>query len=221
MSIATADAFMAIFGMKRVVQPKRKESKIAPKICKCCGNGYTPARPMQKACSLACAQSLGKEKTVADKAKSDRKALREGREAIKTARDYLKPAQDAFNAFIRERDKDLPCICCGKFPDSTDWKPGGTWDAGHFLSRGAYPELRFEETNCHKQLKTCNGGSNKYAKKGRTVSQGYKEGIVARIGQAAVDWLEGPHPAKNYSIDDLKAIKALYVAKLKELKNGR
>lgn len=172
---------------------------------------------MQKVCCLGCAAALAKKK----REKVERANDRQKRESMKTARDYVKPAQDAFNAFIRERDKDLPCICCGRFPDSDDWNPGGVWDAGHFLSRGAYPELRFEEDNCHKQLKTCNGGSSKYAKKGRTVSQGYRERLIAKIGLGRVEWLEGPHDQKHYSIEDLKAIKALYVKKLKDLIKSR
>lgn len=144
---------------------------------------------------------------------------RKAKERIKTRSKWLSEAQGAFNDFIRERDKNLPCICCGNWPDSDDYKPGGTWDCGHFKSRGAFPELRFEELNAHKQLKTCNGGSNKYAKKGRTVSEGYRARLIEKIGQAAVDWLEGPHEPKKYTIDDLKAIKAEYKEKLKYLRD--
>ena len=38
------------------------------------------------------------------------------------------------------------------------------------------------------------------------------------IGAEAVAWLEGRHEAKHYSIDDLKAIKAEYRQKLRELR---
>ncbi len=184
------------------------------KKCRYCKQPFTPVLPMQVVCGIECAKAIAKSK----REKVEKANDRQKRESLKTARDYIKQAQDAFNAFIRERDKDLPCICCGRFPDSDDWKPGGVWDAGHFLSRGAYPELRFTEDNCHKQLKTCNGGSAKYAKKGRTVSQGYREGLIARIGLERVEWLEGPHKARHYTIDDLKAIKSEYVQKLKELR---
>lgn len=158
---------------------------------------------------------LGKKKTAADEKRRDQLK----RESFKTAKDYIKPAQDAFNAFIRARDEalGLPCICCGKFPAPEDWTRGGIWDAGHFLGRGAYPELRFEETNCHRQLKTCNGGSAKYAKKGRTVSQGYRERLIKRIGLEKVEWLEGPHDPKKYTIDELKEIKRVYTEKAKEI----
>ena len=185
------------------------------KKCRHCKAEFTPIKPMQIACSIACAVAMARKK----REKVERANDRQKRESMKTARDYIKPAQDAFNAFIRERDKDKHCICCGRMPDSNDWKPGGVWDAGHFLSRGAYPELRFVEDNCHRQLKTCNGGSSKYAKKGRTVSQGYRKGLIARIGLERVEWLEGPHEPKRYTIDDLKAIKAHYIQRTKELRN--
>lgn len=195
-----------------------------PKAKKCrapgCSNKFIPVTPFKKACCFECEVALGliaAEKSKASREKKDREETRKKIQALKTRRDWIKDVQEVFNAFIRERDKDKPCICCGKFPDSDDWKPGGVWDAGHFLSRGAYPELRFEELNCHKQLKTCNGGSSKYAKKGRTVSQGYREGLIERIGLDRVEWLEGHHEPKHYTIEELVQLKAYYVKKRKEL----
>ncbi len=190
------------------------------KKCKACGISYITTRPLQKACSLPCAVILGKQKTEQDEKKrnkADRDADRGKRESLKTRAKWLKDAQDAFNKFIRTRDEGKPCICCGKFPAPDDWKPGGVWDAGHFLGRGAFPELRFDELNCHRQLKTCNGGSGKYAKKGRTVAQGYREGLIERIGLENVEWLESHHEPKHYSIEDLKAIKLEYADKTRRL----
>lgn len=192
------------------------------KKCKACGIAYITTRPLQKACSLPCAVILGKQKTEQDQkklAKIERAADRVKLEAFKKRSQYLNEAQAAFNKFIRTRDEiqNYPCICCGKYPAPDDWARGGIWDAGHFLGRGAYPELRFEETNCHRQLKTCNGGSNKYAKKGRTVSQGYRSGLIERIGIEKVEWLEGPHEPKHYTIDELKEKKRVYSEKTKAL----
>ena len=209
MSIATADALMGIFGYRRLI--------LKPRKCAQCRQVFTPSLKGQKVCGVECAKTIAKNRRL----KAERQADKIKLESLKTARDYLKPAQDAFNAFIRERDLHLPCICCGKHPDGDDWTPGGTWDAGHFLSRGSHPELRFEEMNCHKQLKTCNGGSSKYARKGRTVSEGYRRNLIEKIGIGNVEWLEGPHGPKKYTIDDLKAIAKEYKAKTKELRNVR
>jgi hypothetical protein len=74
------------------------------------------------------------------------------------------------------------------------------------------------ETNCHKQLKSCNAGSSKYARKGRTVSQNYRERLIDKIGLAEVERLEGPHDVKKYSIDDLRSIRDDYKIKLKQLR---
>lgn len=147
-----------------------------------------------------------------------RAETRRRKEKIKSRSKWIKEAQEAFNAYIRERDKNLPCICCGEWADE-GWKPGGSWDAGHYKSVGAHPELRFEPLNCHKQLKSCNAGEGKYSKKSKTVNQGYRERLPQKIGQEAFDWLNGPHKEKKYTIEELKAIKAEYKQRLKELKD--
>jgi hypothetical protein len=194
-----------------------------PKRCRVsgCGAIFTPTRSFQKWCSPDCAVVLARqaqEKQRKSLAQRERREIKVRKERLKSVGDYTKEAQTEFNRFIRERDKDQPCICCGSYGSDEDWLTGGKWDAGHFLSRGAYPELRFDEDNCHKQLKTCNGGSGKYAAKGRTVAQGYRERLIQKIGQERVDRLEGPHEPKRYTVEDLKAIKAEYRAKTKELK---
>jgi len=190
-----------------------------------CGAKFTPMQLGQKVCGWQCGLAIAKEpanQVVARKAiaQRERREIKVRKEKLKSRADYIREAQTDFNAFIRMRDKDEPCICCGSYGPDEDWLTGGKWDAGHFLGRGAYPELRFDEDNCHKQLKSCNGGSGKYAAKGRTVAQGYRERLIKKIGQERVDRLEGPHEAKRYTIDDLKEIAARYRAKLKDLKGA-
>lgn len=190
-----------------------------PKKCQNaeCRAEFVPQRMGQKACSPACAQAM----VQTSRAKAERRAQRADtkarKEKIKPRSQWMKEAQAAFNSFIRKRDEHLPCICCGKWGADEGWKPGGSWDAGHFLGVGAYPELRFIEDNCHKQLKSCNAGSAKYARKGRTVAQEYRERLIQKIGIERVEFLEGPHEPKHYSIEDLKQIKATYTAKRKEI----
>ncbi len=110
------------------------------------------------------------------------------------------------NQYIRLRDADLPCVSCGRFHD-------GQWHAGHFRSAGGHPELRFEPLNIWRQCAPCNTH-----KSGDLVN--YRAELVRRIGAEKVEWLEGPHEAKRYTIDDLKAIKAEYRAKIKALKEA-
>lgn len=199
--------------------------EVKQKTCRACGGKFRPSLSTQKACSVKCALDLAKQpegQKIARKAiaQRERRELKVRKEKLKSRADYIREAQIEFNAFIRLRDKDEPCICCGSYGPGEDWLTGGKWDAGHFLGRGAYPELRFDEDNCHKQLKSCNGGSGKYAAKGRTVAQGYRERLIQKIGQERVDRLEGPHEARRYTIEELKGIKALYRAKAKQLKEA-
>lgn len=121
-------------------------------------------------------------------------------------------AQTAFNLWVRTRDAGQPCICCGK-PFELQ-KPGGSMDAGHYLSRGAAPHLRFDERNVFGQRKNCNrpGGATRSA---------FRAGVIARIGLEAVEALEADQEPRKWSIDDLKQIKATYTAKARELQKER
>lgn len=194
------------------------------KKCRVCKAKFEPFNSLQQVCSTACALQKAQkdlQKDAERKAKEQRKWVREQKAKLKTRNQWRKEAQQAFNKFIRTRDEHEPCICCGQWGSDEAWKPGGQWDAGHYLSVGSHPELRFDEANCHKQLKSCNAGEGKFAHKRRTVSEEYRERLIQKIGQSEVDRLEGPHPARHYSIDDFKEIKAYYNAKIRELKAER
>jgi hypothetical protein len=114
----------------------------------------------------------------------------------------LKKAQEAFNAYIRARDSDLPCISSGRMT--------GQRHAGHFKSIGAHPELRFCETNVNVQSMKDNAWLSGNI-------EGYRKGLLAKYGPETVEWLEGPHKAKHYTLDDIIAIKIKYRKKLKAL----
>ena len=183
-----------------------------PKRCRHCGEHFTPQRQMQSCCSIPCAIAHGqkrraKEERIAQIA--DRKVVKARKDQLKTIRDWTKEAQIAFNAFIRARDAGKPCICCGEPLESGS--VGGSFDCGHYRSVGSAPHLRFDERNAHGQRKQC----NRYGA-GRAVD--YRIGLIARIGQSSVDAIESDQEPKRYTIEELKAIKALYVSKLKELR---
>ena len=179
-----------------------------PKKCKSCRAEFIPSRPLQSACGVPCAIALtnaGKEKARKDREAKERAEHRIAKEKIKTKGDYAKEAQQAFNEFIRLRDDDLPCVSCGRHHE-------GKYDAGHYRTVGGNPALRYEPLNCAKQCVPCNRH-----KSGDVIN--FRLELVRRIGQEKVDWLEGPHEPKRYTIEDLKAIKAHYRAKVRELKN--
>lgn len=93
---------------------------------------------------------------------------------MKTIPALLKKAQDVFNRFIRERDKNKPCITCTE---------GITQEAGHFIPVGRSSYTRFMELNVWGQCHECNcykGGNE----------EKYREALVKRIGEDAVLKLE-------------------------------
>lgn len=155
-------------------------------------------------CNLTCLSDYGREKVYKRLEAKKREYVRKGREKLKGKSEHAREAQAAFNAFIRERDKNKPCISCGRHHQ-------GQYHAGHYRTVGANPELRFEELNVQKQCAPCNNH-----KSGNIVE--YRINLVHRVGQENVDWLEGPHEPKRYTVEDLKEIKALYRKKLRELK---
>lgn len=47
----------------------------------------------------------------------------------------------------------------------------------------------------------------------------YRKGLIAKVGIELVEWLEGHHEPKKYTVDDLQAIKAHYTALCKQFTN--
>jgi hypothetical protein len=161
---------------------------------------------MQKVCGFDCALSLAiseRAKAVKVEQVKERRQDKVQREKLKSKADYAREAQTAFNSFIRARDADKPCISCGKHHN-------GQYHAGHFLSVGARPELRFEEQNVHKQCSVCNNHLS-----GNIVM--YRMALVKQFGLQLVDWLESHHEPKRYTKEDLIEIKKHYITRAKEL----
>lgn len=170
-----------------------------------------------KCCSPDCAAEWAKmerEKSSARLAKQERQETRAKIMAMKPKSYWMQRAQKEFNAFIRERDKSLPCICCDKPLHMIGYSRGGEYDAGHYRSTGAAPHLRFNEDNCHAQRKQCNRD-----KAGNAVE--YRIGLIKRIGLARVEVLESDNSIKRWSIADYQGIEAEYRQKLKDLQQGR
>lgn len=174
-----------------------------------CGAKFTPMQLGQKVCGWQCGLAIAKEpanQSVARKAiaQRERREIKVRKQKLKSRADYVREAQAVFNQWVRLRDADQPCISCGRHHQ-------GKYDAGHYRTTAACPELRFDPLNVHKQCSPCNTQLS-----GNIVE--YRLALIRRIGQERVDWIEGPHEAKRYTIDDLKAIKAEYRAKIKQLK---
>ena len=182
------------------------------KKCKVCRAPFEPRLPMAQVCSIDCARSLAvsvRGKAEKQAAIKQRKADRERKERLKSRRDWEKEAQVAFNAYIRARDADKPCICCGL--PLLAGAVGGGYDCGHYRSTGSAPHMRFIEDNAHGQRKQCNRWGA-----GRAVD--YRLGLIERIGLEAVEALEADQQARKYTADELKAIRDEYRAKARALK---
>lgn len=187
------------------------------KRCKHCRETFTPERQFQAACSASCAIELARTHREKEAKRARLQARRERRAALERLRsrgDWIKLAQQAFNAFIRERDRDEPCISCGTTKHKRTYTCISGWVASHFRSTGAYPELRFTEDNVHKACVRCNSHLS-----GNLIP--YRERLLDKIGLERVEWLEGPHPPAKWTIDQLREIIATYRRKTRELKEQR
>lgn len=187
--------------------PKPKKCRVAT-----CRASFVPSRMGQAVCSPACAMiDAPRHAPKARKALADieRKDIQVRKEKLKSRSDHMREAQQAFNAYIRARDQAAGhfCISSGK---PLDWS-GNAVDAGHYRSVGSAPHLRFDERNCHAQSKQ----DNRFLS-GNAVD--YRIGLIARIGQEAVDALESDQSVRKYTVEEIKAIKAEYRAKTRELK---
>lgn len=179
-----------------------------------CAADFIPAQLGQKVCGWACGlaiKDVNQEKARKSLALVERREIKVRKEALKSRGDHMREAQQAFNEFIRTRDQAAGhfCISSGK---PLDWS-GNAVDAGHYRSVGSAPHLRFDERNCHAQSKQ----DNRFLS-GNAVD--YRIGLIARIGQEAVDALESDQSVRKYTVDEIKAIKAKYRAKTRELKKG-
>jgi len=176
--------------------------------CKICRAEFTKRSITHKVCSDSCAVELLRKTREEAKLKADRTERVETKKALeklKTRSDWLKDAQVVFNQYIRERDKLEPCISCSRHHQ-------GQYHAGHYLSTGARPNLRFVENNVHKQCQPCNTHLS-----GNLIN--YRINLIQKIGVEAVVQLETDFEPKKYTIDNLKEIIKIYRNKVKMLKS--
>ena len=150
-------------------------------------------------------------KQVIPQAKSDvkkqwKKEKSKIKEKIKTLGDYKKDARYWFQKYIRERDKNQPCITCQKHKDN--------YDAGHFYKAELYTGLIFVEENCHAQCRYCNrylGGNENQ----------YRKALINKYGIRYVkklDEMSDKNRLKKYTKKELIEIKEKYKSKYQKLK---
>lgn len=178
------------------------------KRCRNCKTLFKPTvSSLQVVCSPRCAIAYANTKPAKQHVvKAKKQETRAARKAFldNDRKHQTKEAQRECNKFIRNRDGNI-CISCGITT--------GQFHAGHYKSVGhAGAALRFHPDNIHSQCAQCNtykSGNIAY----------YRFNLIAKIGIERVEWLEGPHEPKKYTIDDLRGIREKY-RQLNKPKNG-
>lgn len=189
----------------RTIPTKEAKARVRKCAVKACRAEFTPRSMTHKCCGAACAADFA----MSERVRKERSERQEGLRKLKRRADHLEDAQKAFNAFIRARDLAAGhgCISCGRHNAER-------WNAGHFKSVGAHPELRFNEQNVHLQCaRPCNKDQGGNIHK-------YRIGLLDRIGAEGVAYLEGPHGAAKYTIEEAQAITKHYRAKLRAITKG-
>lgn len=171
--------------------------------CHGCREPFVRARPLQVACSMDCAAKVAWQK----REKEDRRLHRERKRAAKPYARLVAEAQAAVNRYVRLRDVGKPCISCQRHHT-------GQWHAGHYRSTAAAPELRFDLDNLHAQCAPCNTYLS-----GNLVR--YRVGLLERIGPERLAALEGPHPARKWTRDELIALRRQFQAMARALEEVR
>lgn len=184
------------------------------KTCKSCRQKFTPTRPMQSACSTACAIAIAarkREKQAQQEEARKRRETRQRLDAAKSRADWLREAQTAVNRYVRLRDRDKGCVSCDR-PATWD----GQWHASHFRSVGAASAVRFNLWNIHKACSVCN-----HHLSGNVA--GYMPRLIEKVGPEKVEWLQQQNQIVRYEIEYLKRLKSVFnrranrVAKRKEI----
>ena len=184
-------------------------TKTKLKTCKQCKTKFTPVLVLQAVCSFECAKLIGQKKTIKDakvvKTAQKRELVR-AKEAIKPLKHWADKAQVAVNAYVRARDGKV-CISCGTT------KPDIQYCAGHYRTRKAASQLRYNEDNLHAQ---CNNFCNLH-NSGNIPA--YRVALIAKIGQERHDALINNHEVKRWTKEECQSIEKAYKAKMKALQS--
>lgn len=171
--------------------------------------------PYVRWCSPECEKAVyqqGLEKGRKMQQRAAEKALRaEKKENNRKRRKLNEPktrkraAKEACHAYVRYRDRNDRCICCGELL-------GEDYQAGHFFESGNNPRIRYDEDNIHGQRKYCNtykGGD----------SGDYERNLIKKIGKKRVERLRSMRGGTmKRTPDDYREIERYYKNRLKELK---
>jgi len=174
-------------------------TKVCAKTKGGCGERFLAMRPMQAACSPACAALMA----IAKRLKAERHADHQRRIELKPLSWFEKRAEEAVNRYVRIRDAHLGCVSCDK-PATWD----GQWHASHWRSVGAASATRFNLWNIHKACSECNrfksGNIHEYR-------------IQERIGEDKAAWLKTQNQIVRYQREYLERLAIVFRRKAARL----
>tara|TARA_R110000868_G_scaffold337627_2_gene598531 strand:- start:2708 stop:3259 length:552 start_codon:yes stop_codon:yes gene_type:complete len=180
-------------------------AKLNKRLCKQCKKEFQKTSPLQSCCSVSCAieRSYDLNKAKREKLLCDK--VMEMKKGLMKKGDWIKLLQITFNTFIRVRDKNLPCISCGKTKVEE-------FHAGHYIAT-TYQYHRFNEDNVHKQCSQCNTHL-----RGNLIP--YRIELIKKIGLERVEYLENTrHMMLEITIPDIKEQIKKYKIQIKSLKS--
>ena len=156
--------------------------------CVNCKKFFKIERFNQVACTIECSVQF----TIKNRLKAEKEKTNEMKEGLLTVTDYFKKAKTEFQIFIRNRDKNKPCISC--------LKPAKKSNAGHFFDSIRFKNVAFNEHNCNIQCEPCNRNLSGNLLK-------YRENLILKIGLENFRILEEESEIeKKYTIEELKEI---------------
>ena len=162
------------------------------KPCAYCGTEFKLFKTTDKYCSRNCIIFGNKLNDFSKKVKSekDKKSSR--------IKNLLDVAVNQFHTFIKNRDRDKPCFCCGK-------PLRDNFHAGHVFSGGGHAAVKFDEDNVHGQRADCNTGHR------IGLLDNMFNGCEERIGSDAFEVLRSKaYEHKSWTEDELQRIISKY-----------
>ena len=161
-------------------------------------------RPVGFFHSIECQVEYGRKNGAKARIKAKDKEFKEIKRRVKaeSLKTRKRAAKEACHLYIRTRDKDQPCICCGKplLPD---------FHAGHFFESGNNPKIRYDESNINGQNLQCN-----YFKDGGD----YETNLVEKVGKQEVNRLRSlKGGVVKRTAEDYREIELYFKDKLLEI----
>ena len=185
-------------------------AKVKQKKCKQCGSLFTPYLSTKKCCSIDCEILHGKAFIVTKKKKekvAQRKKDRRRLQELQPRSYWYGRLEKLVNQYVLWRDRNEPCCTCGTVTE------GIKYDAGHFFTKAARSDIRFELTNIHKQ---CSQKCNVY---GSGMRNEYEKFIVKKYGQKHLEWLKEVKPPLKEQFPNWQDIEAEIVRYRKILRD--